>query len=163
MLVPTIRRGRVVIQASDEDRPLRDRDHPYGWTEDDVAEFFRSVPEFGRMPACSGIVLVKYWLSNRDDEQYLRFQMRIQDPMKRWRLSPMDLQSRVRWQQYAHAKEAMLDATNIPEVLWWAAKAVDKKKAPLNCIHLLLSQIPFVEVPREPIVIRQTQSAKTTK
>jgi hypothetical protein len=80
-------------------------------------------------PACSGIVLVKYWLSNRDDEQFRRFRMRIQDPMERWRLSPMDLQSRVRWQQYAHAKEAMLDATNIPKMLWWAAKVVVKKKS----------------------------------
>jgi polyphosphate kinase 2 len=122
-------------------------------TEDDVAEFFRSVPDFERMLIRSGTILIKYWFSITDDEQHLRFDMRIHDPIKQWKLSPMDLQSRVRWEQYTHAKEAMMEATHIPEAPWWVVKAVDKKKARLNCIHHLLSQIPYEEVQHDPIVL----------
>jgi polyphosphate kinase 2 len=122
-------------------------------TEEDVAEFFRSVPDFERMLIRSGTILIKYWFSITDDEQHLRFEMRIQDPIKQWKLSPMDLQSRVRWEHYTHAKEAMMEATHIPEAPWWVVKAVDKKKARLNCIHHLLSQIPYEEVQHDPIVL----------
>ena len=116
-----------------------------------VEEFFRTVPEFERMLVRSGIVLVKYWFSITDSEQHLRFQMRIHDPMKQWKLSPMDLQSRVRWEQYTKAKEAMLQHTHIPEAPWWVVEAVDKKRARLNCISHLLGQIPYSEVQHDPI------------
>jgi polyphosphate kinase 2 len=122
-------------------------------TEDDVAEFFRTVPEFERMLVRSGIILVKYWFSITDDEQHLRFEMRIHDPVKQWKLSPMDLESRRRWEQYTKAKEAMLDATHIPEAPWWVVEAVDKKKARLNCIHHLLQQVPYQEVHHDPIIL----------
>jgi len=116
-----------------------------------VEEFFRTVPEFERMLVRSGIILVKYWFSITDSEQHLRFQMRIHDPMKQWKLSPMDLQSRVRWEQYTKAKEAMLQHTHIPEAPWWVVEAVDKKRARLNCISHLLGQIPYGEVQHDPI------------
>jgi polyphosphate kinase 2 len=116
-----------------------------------VEEFFRTVPEFERMLVRSGIILVKYWFSITDSEQHLRFQMRIHDPMKQWKLSPMDLQSRVRWEQYTKAKEAMLQHTHIPEAPWWVVEAVDKKRARLNCISHLLGQIPYSEVQHDPI------------
>ncbi|HUL08016.1 MAG TPA: polyphosphate kinase 2 [Candidatus Acidoferrum sp.] len=122
-------------------------------TDDDVEEFFRTVPEFERMLVRSGIILLKYWFSITDDEQHLRFQMRIHDPIKQWKLSPMDLESRRRWEQYTKAKEAMLERTHIPEARWWVVEAVDKKKARLNCIHHLLSQIPYDDVERAPIVL----------
>ena len=122
-------------------------------TEEDVDEFFRTVPEFERMLVRSGIILIKYWFSITDEEQHLRFQMRIHDPIKQWKLSPMDLESRRRWEQYTKAKEAMLERTHITEAPWWVVEAVDKKKARLNCIHHLLSQIPCGEIQREPIVL----------
>ncbi|MGO9834203.1 MAG: polyphosphate kinase 2 [Polyangiaceae bacterium] len=115
-------------------------------TEEECEEFFRTVPEFEKMLVRSGIVLVKYWFSITDDEQHFRFQMRIRDPLKQWKLSPMDLESRRRWEQYTKAKEAMLEHTHIPEAPWWIVDAVDKKKARLNCVHHLLSQIPYAEV-----------------
>lgn len=121
--------------------------------EADVEEFFRSVPEFERMLVRSGIILLKYWFSITDEEQHLRFTMRIRDPMKQWKLSPMDLESRVRWEQYTKAKEAMLDRTHIPEAPWWIVEAVDKKKARLNCIHHLLGQIPYRDVPTETVTL----------
>jgi polyphosphate kinase 2 len=119
--------------------------------EDDVEEFFRSVPEFERMLVRSGIQLVKYWFSITDDEQHLRFLGRIHDPLKQWKLSPMDLESRRRWEDYTKAKEAMLDRTHIAEAPWWVVQAVDKKKARLNCIQHLLSLMPYDEVARQPI------------
>ena len=115
-------------------------------TDEEVEEFFRSVPEFERMLVRSGIILIKYWFSITDDEQHFRFQMRIDDPIKQWKLSPMDLESRRRWEQYTIAKEAMLQRTHIPEAPWWVVEAVDKKRARLNCIHHLLTQIPYEEV-----------------
>ncbi|MEI7609071.1 MAG: polyphosphate kinase 2, partial [Rhodospirillaceae bacterium] len=102
-------------------------------SEDEVEEFFRTVPEFEKMLVRSGIILIKYWFSITDEEQHLRFLMRIHDPIKQWKLSPMDLQSRVRWEAYTKAKEAMLERTHIPEAPWWLVEAVDKKKARLNC------------------------------
>ncbi len=122
-------------------------------TEDDVEEFFRSVPEFERMLVRSGIILIKYWFSITDDEQYLRFQMRIHDPLKQWKLSPMDLESRRRWEDYTKAKEAMLERTHIPEAPWWVVEAVDKKRARLNCIHHFLGRIPYAEVEHGAVVL----------
>jgi polyphosphate kinase 2 len=122
-------------------------------TEDDVEEFFRTVPEFEKMLARSGITLIKYWFSISDDEQHLRFQMRIHDPIKQWKLSPMDLESRRRWEAYTKAKEWMLERTHIPEAPWWVVEADDKKRARLNCIHHLLSQIPYAEIPRAPVIL----------
>ncbi len=116
--------------------------------ESDVEEFFRSVPEFERMLVRSGIVLIKYWFSITDEEQHLRFTMRIKDPLKQWKLSPMDVQARSRWEQYTKAKEAMLEHTHIAEAPWHVVQAVDKKKARLNCITHLLEQIPYREVPQ---------------
>ncbi|TIU20821.1 MAG: polyphosphate kinase 2, partial [Mesorhizobium sp.] len=105
---------------------------------DQVEEFFRDVPEFERMLVRSGITLVKYWFSITDEEQQMRFQMRIHDPMKQWKLSPMDLQSRVRWEQYTKAKEETFARTNIPEAPWFIVEGNDKKRARLNCIDHLL-------------------------
>ena len=122
-------------------------------TEDDVEEFFRSVPEFERMLVRSGIILIKYWFSITDEEQHLRFTMRIHDPLKQWKLSPMDVESRSRWEQYTKAKEAMLERTHIPEAPWYLVEADDKKKARLNCIAHLLEQIPYQEIKREPVVL----------
>jgi polyphosphate kinase 2 len=120
-------------------------------TEEEVEEFFRSVPDFERMLVRSGVTLIKYWFSITDDEQHFRFQMRIHDPLKQWKLSPMDLQSRVRWEAYTKAKEAMLEHTHIPEARWWVVEADDKKRARLNCISHLLSQFPYQEIQR-PLV-----------
>jgi polyphosphate kinase 2 len=122
-------------------------------TEADVEEFFRSVPEFERMLVRSGIILVKYWFSITDEEQQLRFMMRIHDPLKQWKLSPMDVESRARWEDYTKAKEAMLERTHIPEAPWWIVEAVDKKRARLNCISHLLTQVPYEEVQRPPVVL----------
>ncbi|MDO9714327.1 polyphosphate kinase 2 [Paracraurococcus lichenis] len=122
-------------------------------TESQVEDFFRDVPEFERMLARSGIILVKYWFSITDQEQQLRFLMRIHDPIKQWKLSPMDLQSRVRWEQYTKAKEDMFERTNIPEAPWYIVEGNDKKRARLNCIAHLLSLIPYEEVSQEPVVL----------
>ncbi len=119
--------------------------------EDQVGQFFHDVPEFERMLVRSGIKLVKYWFSITDQEQQLRFMMRIHDPMKQWKLSPMDLQSRVRWEAYTKAKEEMLERTNIPEAPWSIVEGNDKKRARLNAIQHLLQQVPYGEVPHEPI------------
>jgi polyphosphate kinase 2 (PPK2 family) len=119
--------------------------------EDDVEEFFRSVPEFERMLVRSGIQVIKYWFSITDEEQHLRFLGRINDPLKQWKLSPMDLQSRVRWEAYTKAKEAMLDRTHIAEAPWWVVQAVDKKRARLNCIAHLLSLVPYEPVVKPPV------------
>jgi polyphosphate kinase len=122
-------------------------------TEAQVEEFFRDVPEFERMLVRSGIRIVKYWFSITDQEQQLRFLMRIHDPMKQWKLSPMDLQSRVRWEAYTKAKEDMFERTNIKEAPWYIVEGNDKKKARLNIIHHLLQQVPYTDVPDEPIVL----------
>ncbi len=118
---------------------------------DQVQEFFHDVPEFERMLIRSGIRLIKYWFSITDEEQQMRFLMRIHDPLKQWKLSPMDLQSRVRWEQYTKAKEDMLARTNIPEAPWYIVRANDKKRARLNCIDHLLTQILYEPVPHDPV------------
>jgi polyphosphate kinase 2 len=122
-------------------------------TEDEVEEFFRSVPEFEKMLVRSGTMVIKYWFSISDEEQNFRFQMRIHDPLKQWKLSPMDLESRRRWERYTKAKEDMLERTHIPEAPWWVVEADDKKKARLNCIHHFLTLIPYTEVVREPMTL----------
>ncbi|NKE68003.1 polyphosphate kinase 2 [Ramlibacter sp. RBP-2] len=109
-------------------------------------EFFRTVPEFEKMLVRSGIQLIKYWFSISDEEQHLRFLSRIQDPLKQWKLSPMDLESRRCWEQYTRAKEVMLERTHIPQAKWWIVEGDNKKKARLNCIAHLLSQVPYQEV-----------------
>jgi len=118
-------------------------------------EFFRSVPEFERMLARSGIQLIKYWFSISDSEQHLRFLARIHDPLKQWKLSPMDLESRRRWEAYTKAKEIMLERTHIQEAPWWVVQADDKKKARLNCINHLLSQMPYEEVEHPQVELPQ--------
>ena len=115
-------------------------------TEEEVEEFFRSVPEFERMLVRSGIRLIKYWFSITDDEQHVRFLSRIHDPLKQWKLSPMDLESRRRWEAYTRAKEIMLERTHIDEAPWWIVAADDKKRARLNFIDHLLKQLPYREV-----------------
>ena len=120
-------------------------------TDDQYEEFFRSAPEFERMLQRSGIQLIKYWFSISDDEQRVRFLGRIHDPLKQWKLSPMDLESRRRWEEYTRAKEVMLERTHTPESPWWVVPADDKKRARLNCIHHLLGQMPYQEVPHADI------------
>ncbi|HEY7089940.1 MAG TPA: polyphosphate kinase 2 [Tepidisphaeraceae bacterium] len=120
-------------------------------SDEQYEEFFRTVPEFEKMLVRSGIQLIKYWFSITDDEQEFRFECRMHDPLKQWKLSPMDLESRRRWEDYTKAKETMLERTHIPEAPWWVVQAVDKKKARLNCIHHLLSQVPYRPVEHEPI------------
>ena len=122
-------------------------------SDDQYEEFFRSVPEFEKMLVRSGIQLIKYWFSISDEEQHLRFMGRIHDPLKQWKLSPMDMESRRRWEEYTKAKEIMLERTHIAEAPWWVVQAVDKKKARLNCIHHLLQQIPYGEIAHPTIVL----------
>ncbi len=122
-------------------------------SDEQYEEFFRSVPEFEKMLVRSGIQLIKYWFSISDDEQHLRFMGRIHDPLKQWKLSPMDMESRRRWEEYTKAKEIMLERTHIAEAPWWVVQAVDKKKARLNCIHHLLQQIPYGEIAHPTIVL----------
>ncbi len=122
-------------------------------SDDQVEQFFQDVPEFERMLVRSGIRVIKYWFSITDEEQQMRFLVRIHDPMKQWKLSPMDLQSRVRWEQYTKAKEEMFERTSIPEAPWYIVEGNDKKKARLNCIDHLLSLIPYTDVPHEDVVL----------
>ena len=126
-------------------------------TDDQYEEFFRTVPEFEKMLVRSGIRLIKYWFSISDEEQELRFLSRIHDPLKQWKLSPMDLESRRRWEAYTKAKEIMLARTHIPEARWWVVHADDKKVARLNCIHHLLTLIPYREIEQPNIVLPERQ------
>ncbi len=122
-------------------------------TDEEYEEFLRTVPDLERMMINSGIILIKYWFSISDDEQYNRFMMRIHDPLKQWKLSPMDLEARRLWEAYTKAKETMLEHTHIPEAPWWVVAANDKKKARLNCISHLLNQIPYHEIPHPEITL----------
>ncbi len=122
-------------------------------TPEQVEEFLKDTPEFERMLVRSGIRLIKYWFSITDEEQQLRFLMRIHDPLKQWKLSPMDLQSRVRWEQYTKAKEETFARTNIPEAPWYIVKGNDKKRARLNCMAHLLDQIPYGDVEQEKVTL----------
>jgi polyphosphate kinase 2 len=116
-----------------------------------VETFFRDVPEFERMLVRSNTIVLKYWFSITDEEQQLRFMMRIHDPMKQWKLSPMDLESRIRWEQYTTSKEEMFERTNIPEAPWYIVEGNDKKRERLNCIEHLLSKIPYQDVPSDKV------------
>jgi polyphosphate kinase 2 len=120
-------------------------------TEEEVEEFFRSCPEFERMLVRSGIILIKYWFSVSDAEQEARFQARIDDPTKRWKLSPMDLQSRARWVEYSKAKDDMFRHTDIKQAPWYVVNADSKRRARLNVIKHLLSLIPYQDLTPEPI------------
>jgi polyphosphate kinase 2 len=126
-------------------------------SEAEVEEFFRSVTEFERMLVRSGTILIKYWFSITDEEQHLRFHVRNVDPIKQWKLSPMDLESRQRWEDYTKAKEEMLARTHIPEARWWVVEAVDKKRARLNCIAHLLTQVPYQEIKRSTVDLPQRE------
>ena len=129
-------------------------EHVMGFcTDEEYDEFYRSVPEFERMLARSGIHLLKYWFSITDEEQHVRFLGRIHDPLKQWKLSPMDLESRRRWEDYTKAKEVMLERSHIPEARWWVVQAVDKKRARLNCMDHLLKQFPYEDVPKQSVIL----------
>ncbi len=120
-------------------------------TDEEYREFLRSVPEFERMLVRSGIILLKYWFSVSDEEQERRFQARITDPTKRWKLSPMDLESRARWQEYSKAKDEMFAHTDIKQAPWYVVNSDVKKSARLNCISHILSMIPHEDLTPEPI------------
>ncbi|GAA4735669.1 polyphosphate kinase 2 [Modestobacter marinus] len=128
-------------------------------TDEEYEEFLRSCPEFERMLVRSGITVLKYWFSVSDTEQEKRFQKRLEDPTKRWKLSPMDLEARNRWVDFSRAKDAMFAATDIPEAPWWVVEAEVKKRARLNVIAHLLSQVPYDDLtppapelpPRPPV------------
>jgi len=126
-------------------------------TDDEYQEFMRSCPEFERMLVRSGVMVVKYWFSVSDDEQERRFQGRIDDPTKRWKLSPMDLQSRARWVEYSMAKDEMFAHTDIKQAPWYVVNGNDKKRARLNVIHHLLSLIPYEDLTPEPIILPPRQ------
>jgi polyphosphate kinase 2 len=126
-------------------------EHVMGFcTEEEYVEFLRACPEFERMLCRSGIRLIKYWFSVSDTEQERRFQSRLKDPTKRWKLSPMDLEARNRWVQFSRAKDAMFAATDIPEAPWWVVDAEEKKRARLNVIHHLLGQVPYEDLTPVP-------------
>ncbi len=120
-------------------------------SKEEVEQFFQDVPEFEKMLVRSGIRLIKYWFSITDEEQHLRFLMRVHDPLKQWKLSPMDLESRVCWEKYTKAKEETFRRTNFPESPWYIVSANDKKRARLNCMTHLLDQIPYEDVDQENI------------
>ncbi|MCU7919591.1 MAG: polyphosphate kinase 2 [Candidatus Thiodiazotropha sp. (ex Epidulcina cf. delphinae)] len=120
-------------------------------TDEDYQEFLRSCPEFERMLVRSGIILIKYWFSVSDEEQERRFQSRLEEPHKRWKLSPMDLESRSRWVEYSKAKDEMFAHTDIKQAPWYVVHSDIKKHARLNCIAHLLSMIPYEDLTPEPI------------
>ena len=120
-------------------------------TEDEYREFLRSCPEFERMLIRSGIILIKYWFSVSDEEQERRFQARITDPTKRWKLSPMDLESRKKWIEYSRAKDEMFAHTDIKQAPWYVVESDNKKRARLNCISHLLGMIPYEDLTPEPV------------
>ena len=120
-------------------------------TEEDYREYMRTCPEFERMLVRSGINLIKYWFSVADEEQEKRFQSRLLEPHKRWKLSPMDLESRTRWLEYSKAKDQMFAHTDIKQAPWYVVDADDKRLARLNCIRHFLSMIPYEDLTPEPI------------
>jgi polyphosphate kinase len=128
-------------------------------TEEQYDEFMHTCPEFERMLVRSGIILLKYWFSVSDEEQERRFQSRLTDPARRWKLSPMDLESRDRWVEYSQAKDVMFAHTNIPEAPWFTVEADDKKRARLNCISHILSKIDYVDMTPPPLELSPRKSA----
>jgi polyphosphate kinase 2 len=129
-------------------------------TEAQLREFQQSCPEFERMLVRSGIVLLKYWFSVSDEEQEARFQARIDDPTRRWKLSPMDLESRDRWVEFSRAKDEMFAHTNIPEAPWFTVEADDKRRARLNCIRHLLSKVPYKDMTPPALKLPPRKSGK---
>ncbi len=129
-------------------------------TNDEYWEFLRSCPNFERMLIRSGIILIKYWFSVSQDEQEKRFRSRIEDPTKRWKLSPMDIQSMEKYIEYSKAKDEMFAYTDTKISPWYMVDADDKKRARLNCIHHLLSSIPYKEIEHEPIVLPERKDNK---
>jgi len=129
-------------------------------TEEEHAEFLRSVPEFERMLVRSGIILIKYWFSVSDKEQEQRFQARMADPTKRWKISPMDLESRLHWVEYSKAKDEMFSYTDIKQAPWYVVEADNKQCARLNCIRHLLSLIPYEDLTPEPMALPPRQKEK---
>ena len=129
-------------------------------TDEEYNEFLRSCPEFERMLVRSGFTLIKYWFSVSDEEQERRFQARLEDPTRRWKLSPMDLYSRSRWVDYSIAKDNMFKYTDIKQAPWWVVNSDDKKRARLNVISHLLKQIPFEDMTPERIVLPPRQEDK---
>jgi len=127
-------------------------------TPEQVSEFMLSCPEFERMLVRCGISLIKYWFSVSDEEQEARFQSRLDDPARRWKLSPMDLESRDRWVEFSRAKDEMFAHTNIPEAPWFTVEADDKRRARLNCIHHLLSKVPYEDMTPEPVALPPRQT-----
>ena len=127
-------------------------------TDEEYSEFLRSCPEFERMLVRSGIILIKYWFSVSDDEQERRFQNRIKDPLKQWKLSPMDVQSRARWLEYSKAKDEMFAHTDIKQAPWFVVKSDIKKHARLNCISHFLSMIPYKTIKRDKIKLPERHS-----
>lgn len=120
-------------------------------TEDEYREFFRSCPEFERMLIRSGIILIKYWFSISDKEQEKRFHKRINDPRRRWKLSPMDLEARSRWEEYSKAKDEMFRYTDTKQASWYVVNSDEKERARLNVIHHLLSMILYKDLTPDPI------------
>ncbi len=127
-------------------------------TEDEYEEFLRSCPDFERMLLRSGIVLLKYWFSVSDDEQERRFQGRIDNVEKRWKLSPMDLESRARWVDYSRAKDLMFATTDTKASPWWVVHADDKRKARLNCIRHVLSSVPYEDITSARLALPERQA-----
>ena len=130
-------------------------------TDVEYQEFLRSCPEFERMLVRSGIQLVKYWFSVSDEEQEKRFQARLEDPTKHWKLSPMDLESRSRWVEYSRAKDEMFSHTDIKQAPWYVVEADDKRAARLNLISHLLSLVPYKDIEREKIALPKRQKDGT--
>lgn len=120
---------------------------------EEYTEFLRSCPEFERMLVRSGIILLKYWFSVSDEEQERRFQSRLEEPHKRWKLSPMDLESRARWVEYSKAKDMMFAHTDIKQAPWYVVKSDIKRHARLNCIAHLVSMIPYEDLTPKPVTL----------
>jgi polyphosphate kinase 2 len=129
-------------------------------TDREYGEFLRSCPEFERMLVRSGILLIKYWFSVSEEVQEQRFQQRLKDPTKRWKLSPMDLESRARWEEYSRARDEMFAHTDIKEAVWYVVNGDDKRRARLNCIHHLLSMVPYKDLTPKPIVLPPRKTAR---
>jgi len=129
-------------------------------TENEYWDFLRSCPNFENMLIRSGIILIKYWFSVSDKEQEKRFLQRINDPTRRWKISPMDVESRTKWVEYSKAKDEMFAYTDTKQAPWYVVEADDKRRARLNCIHHLLSLIPYEEVPRETIILPPLEKDK---
>ncbi|MCK5276659.1 MAG: polyphosphate kinase 2, partial [Alphaproteobacteria bacterium] len=129
-------------------------------TDDEYREFLRSCPEFERMLVRSGVTIIKYWFSVSDEEQERRFQTRLVTPTKRWKLSPMDIESRSRWVEYSKGKDEMFAHTDIKQAPWYVVEADVKKRARLNCIRHLLTMIPYEDLTPKPIKLPPRQEAR---